>query len=333
VLCKAYGPPESLVVEEVSKPAPGPGEVLIAVAAAGVNFPDLLIIENKYQFKPKLPFAPGAEVSGVVERVGAGVTNLRPGMRVLASVGWGGFAEAVIARAPRVFAIPDEMDFDAAAALLLTYGTSHHALKDRARLRAGELLLVLGAGGGVGIAAVELGAAMGARVIAAASSDEKLELAKECGASATIRYPEGPLTRDQQRAFSDEIKALTEGEGADVVYDPVGGLYSEPALRGVAWAGRFLVVGFAAGEIPKIPLNLVLLKGCAIMGVFWGAFTERAPEQNLENVRELMNMFREGKIRPRISKVYPLERAAEALAALAARRVSGKLVISTGALR
>jgi NADPH2:quinone reductase len=333
VLCKAYGPPESLVIEEIARPTPGPGEVLIKVAAAGVNFPDLLIIENKYQFKPKLPFAPGAEVSGVVESVGAGVTNLRPGMRVLASVGCGGFAEAVIARAPRVFPIPDEMDFDSAAALLLTYGTSHHGLKDRARLKAGETLLVLGAGGGVGIAAVELGAAMGARVIAAASSGDKLELARECGARATILYPAGPLDRDQQRALSEEIKALTEGEGADVVYDPVGGSYSEPALRAMAWQGRFLVVGFAAGEIPKIPLNLVLLKGCAIMGVFWGAFTERSPGQNIENVRELMEMFRGGRIRPRISKVYPLERAAEALCDLAARRVSGKLVISTGVHR
>jgi NADPH2:quinone reductase len=327
LLCKAHGPPETLVLEEVARPKAGPGEVLIAVRAAGVNFPDVLIIENKYQFKPPLPFSPGAEVAGIIESVGDGVTGLRAGMRVLASVGWGGFAEAVVARAPRVFPIPDAMDFETASALLLTYGTSHHALKDRAKLRAGESLLVLGASGGVGVAAIELGVVAGARVIAAASSDEKLAFARECGARETIKYPSGRLTRDDQRALSEEIKRLTGGEGANVVYDPIGGDYAEPALRATAWEGRYLVVGFAAGEIPKIPLNLTLLKGCDILGVFWGAFSERAPEQNRENVRELMNLFSAGKIRPRISKVYPLARGAEALADLAARRAMGKLVI------
>jgi NADPH2:quinone reductase len=327
LLCKAHGPPETLVLEDVPAPKPGRGEALIAVRAAGVNFPDVLIIENKYQFKPPLPFSPGAEVSGVVESVGEGVSDLRPGMRVLASIGWGGFAESVVARGPRVFPIPDAMDFETAAALLLTYGTSHHALKDRAKLKAGESLVVLGASGGVGVAAIELARAAGARVIAAASSDEKLAFAKDCGAHETLKYPAGRLTRDDQKALADEIKRLTGGEGADVVYDPVGGDYAEPALRAIAWEGRYLVVGFAAGEIPKIPLNLALLKGCDILGVFWGAFTEREPEKNRENVRELMSLFTGGKIRPRVSKVYPLARAAEALADLSARRAMGKLVI------
>lgn len=331
LLCKAYGPPETLVLEEVAKPAPGAGDALISVKAAGVNFPDVLIIENKYQFKPPLPFSPGAEVAGVIESVGEGVKNLRPGMRVLASVGWGGYAEGVVARASRVFPIPDTMDFETAAALLLTYGTSHHALKDRAKLKAGESLLVLGAGGGVGIAAVELGRAAGARVIAAASSDEKLAFARECGAHETLKYPAGRLDRDAQKALSDEIKRLTGGEGANVVYDPVGGDYAEPALRATAWEGRYLVVGFAAGEIPKVPLNLALLKGCDIQGVFWGAFTEREPAKNRENVRELMELFTAGRIRPRVSKVYPLARAKEALADLSARRAMGKLVISMSA--
>lgn len=328
LLCKAYGPPEALVLENVPAPKPGAGEVLIAVKAAGVNFPDVLIIENKYQFKPPLPFSPGAEVAGVVESVGEGVKDLKPGMRVLASVGWGGYAEGVVARAARVFPIPDAMDYETAAALLLTYGTSHHALKDRAKLKASESLLVLGASGGVGIAAVELGRAAGARVIAAASSDEKLAFARECGAHEALKYPAGRLTRDDQKAFSDAIKGLTGGEGANVVYDPVGGDYTEPALRATAWGGRYLVVGFAAGEIPKIPLNLALLKGCDVQGVFWGAFTEREPAKNRENVRELMNLFAAGKIAPRVSKVYPLARAREALADLAARRAMGKLVIS-----
>jgi NADPH2:quinone reductase len=329
-LCKAFGPPESLVIEDVPSPQPGPGEVLIAVRAAGVNFPDLLMIANKYQFKPPLPFAPGGEVAGLIERVGAGVTQLEPGMRVLASVGAGGFAEAAVARASRVFPIPDEMDFNSASAFLITYGTAHHALKDRARLKPGETLLVLGAGGGVGIAAVELGTAMGARVIAAASSEDKLGLAEARGARDMIHYPEGRLTREDQRALTDEIKRLTDGAGVDVVFDPVGGDFSEPALRATGWEGRFLVIGFAAGEIPKIPLNLTLLKGCEILGVFWGAFMERAPERNRENVRELMELFLVGKARPPISKVYPLERAGEALAELAARRVLGKLVLTTG---
>jgi len=319
VLCKAYGPPESLVVEELPSPTAGLGEVVLDVRACGVNFPDVLIIQNKYQFRPPLPFAPGGEVAGVIKELGEGVKDLRVGQRVIGSTGWGGFAEELALDATRVTPIPDSMDFETASAFLLTYGTSHHALKDRAQLRAGETLLVLGAAGGVGLAAVEIGKVMGARVIAAASAPEKLAVCREHGADEVIDYAKEDL--------KERVKQLTAGEGADVVYDPVGGAFSEAALRATAWNGRFLVIGFAAGDIPKIPLNLVLLKGCAIVGVFWGAFTARESARNRANIDELLAWFEAGKIKPHISATYPLERAAVALNDMAARRVTGKVVL------
>ena len=322
VLCKEYGPPDSLVVEDVASPTPGRGEVLLAVRAAGVNFPDVLIIQNKYQFRPPLPFAPGGEVAGVVTALGEGVTTFKIGDRVIGSTGWGGFAEELAVDASRALAIPDEMDFVTASAFLMTYGTSHHALKDRAHLREGETLLVLGAAGGVGLAAVELGKLMGARVIAAASTPEKLAVCREHGADELIDYAREDL--------KERVKQLTSGNGVDVVYDPIGGAYAETALRGTAWDGRYLVVGFAAGEIPKIPLNLVLLKGCQIVGVFWGAFTVREPERHRANIAELMTWFRAGKLKPHVSATFPLERAAEALNAMAERRVMGKVVLVPG---
>jgi len=319
VPCKAYGPPESLVVEELPSPTAGLGEVVLDVRACGVNFPDVLIIQNKYQFRPPLPFAPGGEVAGVIKELGEGVKGLRVGQRVIGSTGWGGFAEELALDATRVTPIPDSMDFETASAFLLTYGTSHHALKDRAQLRAGETLLVLGAAGGVGLAAVEIGKVMGARVIAAASAPEKLAVCREHGADEVIDYAKEDL--------KERVKQLTAGEGADVVYDPVGGAFSEAALRATAWNGRFLVIGFAAGDIPKIPLNLVLLKGCAIVGVFWGAFTARESARNRANIDELLAWFEAGKIKPHISATYPLERAAVALNDMAARRVTGKVVL------
>lgn len=319
VLCKAYGPPDSLVVEDLPSPTPGRGEVLLAVRAAGVNFPDVLIIQNKYQFRPPLPFSPGGEVAGVVTAIGEGVTGLAIGDRVIGSTGWGGFAEEVVLDASRVIPIPDAMDFVTASAFLLTYGTSHHALKDRAQLRAGETLLVLGAAGGVGLAAVELGKVMGARVIAAASTAAKLAVCREHGADEVIDYTKEEL--------KERVKQLTGGDGADVVYDPVGGPFAEASLRATAWNGRFLVIGFASGEIPKIPLNLVLLKGCQIMGVFWGAFTAREPARHRENVAELMAWYVAGKLKPHVSATYPLEHAAAALNDMAERRVMGKVVL------
>ncbi|WP_280153893.1 NADPH:quinone oxidoreductase family protein [Piscinibacter sp. XHJ-5] len=322
VLCKRYGPPSELVVEDVPSPKPGEGQVLVAVHAAGVNFPDTLIIQGKYQFKPELPFSPGGEVAGIVRAVGPGVTGIAPGDRVIAATTWGGYAEEVVAEAKRIIPMPDGMDFDTAATFVLTYGTSHHALKDRAALQPGETLLVLGAAGGVGLAAVELGKAMGARVIAAASSDDKLATCREHGADETINYSTDDLR--------ERIKALTADRGVDVVYDPVGGDLSEPALRSMAWNGRFLVVGFAAGSIPSIPLNLALLKGCAIVGVFWGAFTRNEPRRNEANLQELLAWFKAGKVRPHISARYPLERAADALRDVMERKVKGKVVLTTG---
>ncbi|MGD1933079.1 MAG: NADPH:quinone oxidoreductase family protein [Candidatus Phaeomarinobacter sp.] len=329
VLCKEYGPPETLVLEDVASPEPGEGQVRIAVKSAAVNFPDVLIIENKYQFKPPLPFSPGGEVAGVVDKVGPGVTTLKEGDRVIGSCGWGGFAEEIVLEEARCTPFPDEMDFVSASAFLMTYGTSHHALKDRAKIQPGETLLVLGAAGGVGLAAVELGKAMGARVIAAASTEDKVQVAKDHGADDGFVYPTGELDRTQQKALSEKIKELTGGQGADVVYDPVGGDYSEPAIRATNWEGRFLVVGFASGPIPKVPLNLALLKGCQIVGVFWGAFTAREPERNKQNLAELMAWFKDGKIKPHVSQTYPLSDAASALNDMAARKVKGKIVLVT----
>jgi NADPH2:quinone reductase len=321
VLCKALGPPEKLVVEDVPSLKPGKGQVVVSVKAAGVNFPDVLIIQGKYQFKPEPPFSPGGEVAGVIKELGEGVTGVKPGDRVIAASTWGGFAEEMVADADRLVPMPDAMDYVPASAFILTYGTSYHALKDRAQLKAGETLLVLGASGGVGLAAVQLGKAMGAKVMAAASSDAKLEVCKAEGADELINYANEDL-----RA---RVKQITAGKGVDVVYDPVGGAYSEPALRDMAWNGRFLVVGFAAGDIPKIPLNLALLKGCSIVGVFWGAFTRNEAERNRRNNQELMQLYLAGKVKPHIHATYPLERAAEALNEVLYKRVSGKVVLTT----
>jgi len=321
VLCKKLGPPEELVVEDVPDLEAKPGQVVVAVKAAGVNFPDTLIIQGKYQFKPEPPFSPGGEVAGVVKQVGDGVTGVKAGDRVIAAATWGGFAEEIVVDADRLVPMSDDMDFVSASAFILTYGTSYHALKDRAALRPGETLLVLGASGGVGLAALQIGKAMGARVIAAASSDAKLEICRQNGADEVINYG----TED----LRTRVKQITAGRGVDVVYDPVGGPYSEPALRDMAWNGRFLVVGFAAGDIPKVPLNLALLKGCSIVGVFWGAFTRNEAERNRQNNRELMQMYSRGEVKPHIHATYPLERASEALHEVMMKRVSGKVVLVT----
>jgi len=322
VLCKKLGPPEDLVVEDIPSLVPQAGQVVVAVKAAGVNFPDTLIIQGKYQFKPEPPFSPGGEVAGVVKVVADGVTSVKVGDHVIAASTFGGFAEEMLCDADRLVPMPAGMAFEPASAFLLTYGTSYHALKDRANLQPGETMLVLGASGGVGLAAVQLGKAMGARVIAAASSDAKLEVCRHNGADEVINY-----ASDDLRA---RVKALTSGKGVDVVYDPVGGPYSEMALRDMAWNGRFLVVGFAAGDIPKVPLNLALLKGCAIVGVFWGAFTRNEPEKNRRNNEELLALYMQGKVKPHIHATYPLSRAGEALNEVLYKRVSGKIVLVTG---
>lgn len=328
VLCKQYGPPESLVLEDVPSPKPGDGQVVISVKAAGVNFPDTLMIENKYQFRPPLPFSPGGEVAGIVKEVGPGVTNVKVGDRVIGSTGFGGFAEEALALAARCTPFPANMDFVEASAFMMTYGTSHHAMKDRAKLKAGETVLVLGAAGGVGISAVEISKVMGARVIAAASSQEKVDFCMARGADAGIVYPQGPLDKEAKKKLSEDFKNAIGGDGANVIYDGVGGDYAEPALRSIAWEGRYLVIGFPAG-IPSIPLNLTLLKGCQIVGVFWGAFTAREPKRDQENRAELLRWVEEGTLKPHVSKTYPLARAADALKDIAARKVKGKVVVVT----
>jgi NADPH2:quinone reductase len=319
LLCKRHGLPETLVVEETPDPIPGPGEVVVDMKAAGVNFPDVLIIQNKYQFKPELPFSPGAEVAGVVSAVGPEVMSLKPGDRVMGSCGHGAFAEKVLVKENKTLRIPDGIDFDVAAAFTLTYGTSWHALVDRAALAAGETLLVLGAAGGVGLAAIEIGKALGARVIAAASSPEKLAVCREHGADALIDY-----SREDLR---EAIKRETAGNGPDVIYDPVGGQYAEPAFRSIAWRGRYLVIGFANGEIPRLPLNLALLKGASIVGVFWGAYTAREPDRFAADLEEMFGRIAKGELRPHISRRYPLAEGARALEDLMNRRAIGKLVI------
>ena len=329
VLCKEFGPPEMLVVEDIPSPKAGDGQVVIDVHAAAVNFPDVLIIENKYQFKPPLPFSPGGEVSGIVREVGPGVKSLKVGDRVIGSCGHGGYVEELAIAEGSCIPVPDEMDLETASALVLTYGTSYYGLKDRAHIKKGEKLLVMGAAGGIGLAAVELGKAMGAFVIAAASTPEKLEVCRAHGADAVLLYLE-KMDREQQKTFSEQIKELSGGQGVDVVYDPVGSSYAEPALRAIAWEGRYLVIGFAAGDIPAIPLNLTLLKSCQIVGVFWGAFVAREPAANQKNLLELMEMYKSGAIKPRISGKYPLERAADALNDMAQRRVTGKVILTTG---
>lgn len=319
------GGPETLVLQEITTPSPKTGQVCIRVHAAGVNFPDTLIIRDMYQIKPPRPFAPGGEVSGVIEAIGESVKGLMVGDRVLALPGFGGFATHLVAEANKVTKIPDAMPFDDAACLTLTYGTSHYALKDRAAIQPGESLLILGAAGGVGAAAIELGKASGACVIAAVSSEEKAKFCRELGADETLIYARD-MDRDAQKKFSLQIKELAGKDGVDVVYDAVGGAYAEPALRALAWKGRYLVVGFPAG-IPKIPLNLTLLKGCQIVGVFWGAATMREPEGHTENMTELFAMYANGQIKPRISASFPLERSTEALALMQDRKVMGKVVV------
>jgi NADPH:quinone reductase len=326
LLSRQPGGPETLQLEEVPEPIPGPGEVRITVRACGVNFPDLLMIRDLYQYKPPRPFAPGAEVSGVVDAVGEGVDRVQVGDRVLLCPARGGMAEKAVGSAAHCWKIPDAMPFDDAAALLMTYGTSHHALKDRAQLRAGETVLVLGAGGGVGLAAVELAKAMGARVVAAASSVEKLTLARAHGADETVRYPTGPLDKVAVRELTDRFKAACGPDGAQVIYDGVGGDYTEAALRAIGWQGRHLVVGFTAG-IPKLPLNLTLLKGCQVIGVFWGEFANRQPETYRSNIAALMTMYAEGLIRPAVTATFPLAQGGEAIARLESRDARGKMVV------
>jgi NADPH:quinone reductase len=319
IVCKNWGLPDTLTVENLPDPVPAAGQVSIEVQAAGVNFPDVLIIQNKYQFKPELPFTPGSELAGVVRAVGEGVSHLKVGDRVIAFIGNGAFAQQVVAPAAVVMPMPPGMDFDTAAAITLTYGTSHHAVVDRAQLKAGETMLVLGAAGGVGLAAIEIGKALGARVIAAASTDEKLAVCTAHGADATINYSNEDLR--------EAIKAATGGRGPDVIYDPVGGVYAEPAFRSIGWRGRYLVVGFANGEIPKLPLNLTLLKGASLVGVFWGDFARREPKANLAAMQELMGWLASGKIQPHISGRYALAETPKALNDMAARKVTGKVVI------
>lgn len=319
ILCKKWGPPETLVLEELPDVVPGDGEVAIDVHAAGVNFPDVLVVQNKYQQQPELPFTPGSELAGVVRAVGTGVKHLKPGDRVIAFVRQGAFAQQIAVPAAMTLPMPAGLDFDTAASVALTYGTSYHALVDRAQLKAGETMLVLGAAGGVGLAAIDIGKALGARVIAAASTDEKLAVCKEHGADETINYSATDLR--------EAIKKVTGGKGLDVVYDPVGGSYTEPAFRSIAWRGRYLVIGFANGEIPKLPLNLPLLKGASLVGVFWGEFVKREPKANLIAMQVLMGWMAEGKIRPHISGRYSLADTGRALNDMAARKVTGKVVI------
>ncbi len=319
ILCKKYGTPDDLVIEETAAPELAASQVRISVKACGVNFPDVLMIAGKYQIQPPMPFSPGAEISGDILELGAGVSRLQAGQRVLALCGHGGMAEQVCVDANAVIPIPDDMDYPTAAGFILTYGTSYYALKQRAAIAPGETLLVLGAAGGVGIAAVELGVHMGARVIAAASSAEKLALAKEYGATEGINYLEASL--------KDKVKELTGGAGADVIFDPVGGPLFDDCLRSVAWNGRILVIGFASGEIPSIPANLPLLKGSSIVGVFWGRFAEREPKEHIANTMELLKMFSDGIVKPHISKQFEFEAAADALRWLAQRRAMGKVVV------
>lgn len=320
LLVRQYGPPESLRIEDLPAIEPRPGEVVVAVHAAAVNFPDTLIIEDKYQIRPDLPFSPGGEVAGTVLRLGSGVTGFAVGDRVLAACRWGGFAEEVRTTPDRLARLPAGVSMEHGAALMLTYGTSQYALQERAALRPGETLLVLGAGGGTGISAIELGKLMGARVIAAASTAQKLALCRAHGADATVNYAE--------YGWRERIRELTEGKGVDVVYDPVGGEYAEPALRSMAWGGRYLVIGFTAG-IPRLPLNLPLLKGCSIVGVFYGAFAKADPQRYAALREQLVEWLRQGRIQPAITARYPLEEAALALRLVADRKAVGKVMLTT----
>ena len=326
VLSKETGGPESLVVEDIDAPVPGPGEVLIDVAACAINYPDTLIIKDMYQFKPPRPFSPGGEISGTIAALGEGVTGWQIGDRVIAGTGSGGLREQVTLQAARLFRVPDGIDLVQASALLMTYGTTIHGLKDRGDIAEGQTVLVLGAAGGVGLSAVELAKAYGCRVVAAVSSEEKAAVARKAGADEVVIYGRPPFDKDQSKALAQQFKDAVGPNGADIVYDIVGGDYSEPALRAIAWEGRFLVIGFPAG-IAKMPLNLTLLKSCDIRGVFWGAFTAREPERNAANIAELFDLWQAGRINPLVSETYPLARAHEAIAKLENRGAVGKLVV------
>ncbi|HYD38961.1 MAG TPA: NADPH:quinone oxidoreductase family protein [Allosphingosinicella sp.] len=327
LLSTAVGGPGTLELAELPDPEPGQGQLLVRVRACAINYPDVLIIEDKYQFRPPRPFAPGGEVAGTVDAVGEGVEGWSEGDRLIAMIGHGGLQEKIVIAAAQAVPLPPERSFEEGSALILTYATSLHALLDRGRLEAGETLLVLGAAGGVGLAAVELGKAYGARVVAAASSEEKAEVARQAGADLAIVYPPGPFDKDGSKALAQQFKEAVGGGGADLIYDPVGGDYAEPALRSIAWEGRYLVVGFPAG-IPKLPLNLTLLKSCDVRGVFWGAFAARDPKANAAHIETLFRLWREGRIAPKVSRTWPLDRGGEAIAHMAARKAVGKLVVT-----
>ena len=326
--CVELGGPDKLKINEVDSPSVIPGHVVIDVKSGSINFPDVLMIQGLYQFQPPLPFTPGGESAGIISEIGEDVTKFKVGDKVFAMTGTGAFAEKILAHEASCMLIPDSMDYDSAAALSMTYGTSLYALKQRANIQPGETLLVLGASGGVGIAAIELGKAMGAKVIAAASTQDKVDMCMAHGADEGFIYPSGNLDRDQQKQLSNKIKELTGGIGANVVYDPVGDSYSEPCLRATAWEGRYLVIGFAAGEIPKIPLNITLLKGCQIVGVFWGAWVGMHPDENNKNFDELFKLHAESKINPEVSQKYALENSADAFSHLANRKAKGKVSIN-----
>ena len=327
VLTKEVGGPETLVVEDIDTPTPGKGEVLVEIAACAINFPDTLMIRDLYQFKPERPYSPGGEISGTIAAIGEGVEGWKVGDRVLSGIGSGGLREQAVIDANRLFKVPEGVDLVEASALLMTYGTMIHALKDRGDIKPGETVLVLGAAGGVGLASIELAKAYGAKVVAAVSSDEKAKVAKDAGADETVVYGRPPFDKDASKALAGDFKAAVGPNGADIVVDIVGGDYSEPALRSIAWEGRFLVIGFPAG-IAKMPLNLTLLKSCDIRGVFWGAFTAREPERNAANIAELFQLWQDGKIAPLISETYPLDKAHEAIAKLESRSAIGKLVVT-----
>jgi NADPH:quinone reductase-like Zn-dependent oxidoreductase len=327
LLSNAIGGPDTLELAELPDPSPGPGQLLVRVKACAINYPDVLIIEDKYQFKPPRPFAPGGEIAGIVEAVGEGVSGWAEGDRLVAMIGHGGLAEKVLISTVQAVPLPPERSFEDGSALILTYATSIHALLDRGGLKAGETLLVLGAAGGVGLAAVELGKAYGARVVAAVSSEEKAGVVRDAGADLSIVNPSGPFDRDGSKALAQQFKEAVGGGGADVIYDPVGGDYAEPALRSIAWEGRYLVVGFPAG-IPRLPLNLTLLKSCDVRGVFWGAFAARDPKANAAHIETLFRLWREGKIAPKVSRTWLLEQGGEAIAHMAARKAVGKLVVT-----
>ena len=330
IVCKEFGPPSALVYEEMEPPSPKKNEILIDIHAAGVNFPDTLIIKDMYQFKPALPFTPGNEVSGIVSAVGEEVINFKVGDAVIAMPPFGGYAEQIIVTPGQASKKPANMDFATAACFSTTYGTSHYGLKDKAKLKEGETVLILGASGGVGISAIEIAKAMGAKVIAAASTDEKLAVCKEYGADELINYGNYDLSdRDQVKLFRADITKASDGKGPDVIYDPLGDKFSEPALRSIGWGGRHLVIGFAAGEIPKIPLNLYLVKGCSMVGVFWGAFVMREPQNHLANMDQLSKWHEEGKIKAPITQMFPLEKAADALDHILARKAVGKIALTT----